>query len=79
MRCLAHLRAHRVHHLDVQKHSAERVLELVYAPERPGLDPGLHDLEVRLKPVGGREIGDNGIERLPKWVAWRWADPYQDI
>ena len=49
----SYLGAHRVHHLDVQKHSAECVLELVYAPERPGLDPRLHDLEVRLQPAEG--------------------------
>ena len=46
----SYLGAHRVHHLDVQKHSAERVLELVYAPERPGINLCPHCLQVRLYP-----------------------------
>ena len=46
-----HLCANGVHHLDVQKHSAEGALELQYAPEGPGLDLLLHGPKVCLDPV----------------------------
>ena len=52
----SYLGAHRVHHLDVQEHSAERVLELVYAPELPGIDPRPQCLQVRLYPEREGEV-----------------------